>query len=635
MIRDRRFLRYYDQELRFLRDLGGEFASEHARIANRFGLDADSCADPHVEWLMDGFAFMAARVQHKLDGDYAVFTHNLLEMVYPDYLAPTPATGIADFVLTPDAPPLEDGFTVPRGTRLMSRIVPGESTRCTFTTAQAVTLWPVELVEARYVQATTMAAQNLPRPRSTRAAIALKLRTRGGVPFKSLSLDRLALHLASHDRIAHALFEELIGHGLGLVGRSGGQAGEWVRLGGRELIGRKGFAEEEALFPQSPRGLSGYRLLREYFTLPERFLFVTLQGLRPLVASVEGNELELFILLDKADQTLDAAVTEAQFSLYSTPIINLFPRRAKPILVEPYERDHHVVADRLRPFDYEVFSISEVTGYGADEREVMRFSPFYTVDIDGIHEAQGYFGIERRPRLLGEREDRTRTPRSVYLGSELWLMLCDATGGTFQGDVQRLDIETVCTNRDLPLRLPLPRGEVHLSSDAGGPVAGARVLGAMTTPKPSLAAADPRDGAPWGDVAWRLIGHLSLNFHSLVDGPGERGADALRSLLELYAGGAEPQIARQVEAVRSVSAKTVTRRLPDGGPIAFGRGLEITLELIEGAIPDGSAFLLGSVLETFFERHVGINSFTESVLRTSERGEIIRWPARIGSRHLM
>ena len=127
MSRDARFLRYYEQELRFVRDLAGEFASEHARIANRFGLDADSCADPHIEWLMDGFAFLTARVQQKLDGDYAVLTQHLLEMIYPDYLAPTPAAGIVVLEPAPDAPPLENGFTVPQGSRLQSRIVPGEA----------------------------------------------------------------------------------------------------------------------------------------------------------------------------------------------------------------------------------------------------------------------------------------------------------------------------------------------------------------------------------------------------------------------------------------------------------------------------------------------------------------------------
>ena len=635
MIRDRRFLRYYEQELRFVRDLAGEFASEHARVANRFGLDADACADPHVEWLLDGTAFLAARVQQKLDSDYAVFTSAMLDMVYPDYLCPTPSTGIVALALAPDAPALEDGFTVPRGTRLLSRVVPGESTRCTFTTAQDVTVWPIELAEARYLGQTTLAGQNVPRPRQARAALLLRLRTRGGVPFSSLSLDRLDLHLASRDRTAHLVFEALVGHAVALVGRAAGKLDGAVALGGAERIARRGFADQEALFPPSPRGFSGYRLLREYFTLPERFLFVALTGLRPIVRRTVGSELELIVLLDRFEPALDGAVTSDVFALHATPAINLVPRRAKPILLEAFEREHHVVGDRLRPLDYEIYALREVTGYGPDEREAMRFRPFYAVEAEGRQGATGYYGIERRQRLLGEREERSGAARSVYLGSELFIALCNAEGGPLSIDLKRLDIEALCTNRDLPIRLPLPPGELHFTVETGGPVAGARAVGPLTRPKPSLATVEPAENVAWGETAWRLVGHLSLTYHSLVEGPDERGADALRSLLELYAGAAEPQVARHAEAVRGIAATTVTRRLPGGGPIAFGRGLELVLELVEGQFQDGSAFLLGSVMEEFFRRYVGINSFTETVLRTSERGEIMRWPARIGSRHLM
>jgi type VI secretion system protein ImpG len=635
MIRDRRFLRYYDQELRFLRDLAGEFASEHARIANRFGLDADSCADPHVEWLLDGSAFLAARVQQKLDGDYAVFTQHLLEMIYPDYLAPTPAAGIVAFALAPDAPMLESGFTVPRGTRLMSRVVPGEATRCVLSTAHETTVWPIDIADARYLGPAALGATGFSWPRNTKAAIQLKLRTRGGVPFAAFTLDRLVLHLASHDRIAHTLYEALIGHAIGIIGRSVG-ARDVMRLetGGRR-IQRRGFADDDALLPQNPRGFSGFRLLREYFTLLERFLFVELGGLAPLLRTSQSSEVELFVPLDLFDPALDGAVTESQFALHATPAINLFSRRAKPILPTPEDRDYHVVGDRLRPFDYEIFSVTGVTGYGAGERELVRFQPFYAAS-----EARGagngaYYSIERRARLLSEREERTETPRSSYLGSELYLTLSDAAAKPLRLDLERLDVETLCTNRDLPLRLPLPPGEQHLMLEIGGPLAGARVIGTLSRPSQSLATADPPDGSPWGDTAWRLIGHLALGYHSIVDGPGERGADALRSLLELHAAAAPPQVGRHVEGVLNTAARSVTRRLPERDTVTFGRGLEITLELAESVFQYGSAFLLGSVLEAFFRRQVSVNSFTETVLRTSERGELMRWPAHIGARSLL
>ncbi|HYZ23928.1 MAG TPA: type VI secretion system baseplate subunit TssF, partial [Rhodopila sp.] len=448
MIKDQRFLRYYEQELRFVRDMAGEFASEHARVANRFGLDADSCADPHVEWLLDGFAFLAARVQQKLDGDYAVFTQHMLEMIYPDYLAPTPAAGIAALELAPDAPPMEAGFTIPRGARLQTGIVPGEASRCTFTTAQAVTVWPFELVEARYLTPTALAAMGVP----GRAGVSFKLRSRAGAPFVSLSLDTLPLYLAGRDRVAHLLYEALVGHCVGVAGVLGGAARGVLRLDG--AVSRLGFAEDQALLPQSPRGFSGYRLLREYFTLPERFLFVGIDGLLPLARRTQGRELEFVVLLDRFEPALDGAVTKGQFALFATPIINLFPRRTKPILIEPQDDQHHVVVDRARHFDHEIFSIGRVTGFGADGQEPVLFSPFYAVSAREPSGAGGYYTIERRPRLLGERERRARAARSSYLGSEIWIELCNAAGGPLRQDLKRLDVEALVSNRDLPLHLP-------------------------------------------------------------------------------------------------------------------------------------------------------------------------------------
>lgn len=628
MIRDRRFLRAYEQELRLVRDLAGEFASEHARIANRFGLDPDRCADPHVEWLLDGFAFLAARVHQKLDGDYAVLTQHLLEMTYPDSLAPTPATGIAVLELAPDASVPEQGCEVPAGTRLQSRILPGEPGRCIFRTAHPVTAWPVEVAEARYLGGPALAASGLGQGGTARAGLLLRLRTQRGLPFAGLAMDRLVLHLAGRDRAAHLLYEALVGHAAGLAGRPGGAEGAPLRLGGR--VSRLGFAEEEALLPAAPRGFSGFRLLREYFTLPERFLFVALDGLQPLVRRTAGTELEVLVRLDRYEPALEGAVTRDQFVLSATPVVNLFPRRARPILVEPGEEGFHVVIDRARPMDHEVHSILRVTGLGPELEQGVPFSPFYAVSAAEPAGSGGYYTLERRPRLIGDRESRQRAG-TAHLGSEVWLELCQAEGGPLDRRIARLEVEVLATNRDMPMRLPLPNGETHFTVEAGGPVAGAHILGGLARPRPSPAAVEPEGGGIWGDVAWRLIGQLALNHHSLVEG---RGAEGLRDLLELHAAAAEPQVLRQVDALRAVSARRVTGRLPGEGPVTFGRGLEVTLELAEAGFQEGSAFLLGGVLEAFLRRHVALNSFVETVLRTSERGEVMRWPPQPGSRHL-
>lgn len=663
---DRRFLQYYEQELRFVRDLAGEFASEHARVASRFGLDQDSCADPYVEWLLDGSAFLAARVQMKLDGEYDRFTHHLLEMVFPEFLAPTPASAIFRFRPDPAAPVQEGGFTVARRQRLTGPAFKGEQTRCVFTTAQPVTLWPIEIAEARYLSGPQLAAKGLARQGAVRAALHIRLRTTGEIPLSALALDRLSLHLAGNDRIAHRLYEALAARVRGIAWQAVGEDPAPPALLPAGGVERQGFAEDEALFlswpddplvvprdrPEgegeaaiaaAPRGFSGYRLLREYFTLPQKFLFVALTGLERAVRSAPGREIDLFVLLDAADPMLDGAVTADQLMLFATPAINLFRRRARPILVEPFERDHHVVCDRLRPLDYEVYEVLSVDGAmgapgtagGADDRARMPFERFWHTDHRTSPDRERAFhAVERRPRVLSGGERSRGVPRSSYIGSEVYLTLCDGNAAPWPSGLRRLDVEVLCTNRDLPMRLRRLLEEASFTCEAGGPAESAVIVGRLGAPAPSPALADDGSGAPYGQVAWRLVGHLALNHLSLTDGPEGRGPDALRSLLGLYAAHAEPAVARHIEGLRSIRHETVTRRLPASGPIAFGRGLEITLELAESAFQEGSAFLLASVLETFFRRYVSLNSFVETVLRTSERGEVMRWPMRMGMRHL-
>lgn len=220
---DRRFLRYFEQELRFVRDLAHEFALDHARVANRFGLEKDACADPHVEWLLDGFAFLAARVQMKLDGEQETFTRHLLELLFPTLAAPRPSAGIALFEPDPAQGLMEAGFSIPRGTLLSSR--GGSETRCLFTTAHPVTLWPIRLARARYVPGGALGALGLPQGREVRAALLLELETTAELPMAALALDRLVLHPAGGDRIAFRLFEALTAHARTLLARPVGAEG--------------------------------------------------------------------------------------------------------------------------------------------------------------------------------------------------------------------------------------------------------------------------------------------------------------------------------------------------------------------------------------------------------------------------
>jgi type VI secretion system protein ImpG len=435
-------------------------------------------------------------------------------------------------------------------------------------------------------------------------------------------------------RSSDLLYGAIFGHGLGVVLRPGEPQPAWRHEIGREAIGRVGFKDEEALLPCPPEAFEGYRLVKEYFAFPARFLFVELSGLRPAVRRHQGRALDVVILLDKREPALEESVSAEDLALFVTPAINLFEKTCEPILFDRRRRDVHVIPDRVRPLDYEVHSVREVTADGGDGG-ARQFRPLYRLDA-GDDGADAFYSVERRPRLFSARDQARGAARSTYLGSEVFLGL--AGGRAAAGEPKRLFVKAACSNRDLPLFLLRTPGESQFTAETGAPISAITLLGEPSMPQPSLSQGEParaRPGQSHGEIAWRLVNHLALNYLSLVDEGHGQAAGALRDMLKLYADFADPAVARQVDGVARVASQPVIDRLPIAGPMVFGRGLEIEVNLDERRFEGGGAFLLGAVLEQFFRRYVSINAFTRTVVKSVERGEIMRWPARVGRRHLL
>lgn len=634
---DQRLRGYYERELRHIRETAAEFAREYPKIAGRLALDEFDCADPYVERLLEGFAFLSARVQLKLDAEFPRFTQHMLDAVYPHYLCPMPSMCIVQ--LRPD---LEDsglasGFTVPRGTALRSMIGRHDQTACEYRTAHEVTLAPIELVEAQYHDRDLLSLE-LPRDIKAGAVIRLRIRATAGLMLDEIEIDRLPIHLRGSEGLPYRVYERLIAHTTTILARPTARPAPWTeRLNPRTALAQMGFREEEALLPPGPRSFQGYRHLQEYFAFPERFLFVEVSGLRPVFERAGSPMLELLFVLDEGDPDLEQAVDKSTFALHCTPAINLFPKRCDRIHVSDRFHEFHLVPDRTRPLDYEVYDITEVTGIGGEIDDERVFRPFYQASDMDEETGQGgaFYEGARVPRTLTDRERRSGR-RSSYPGSEMYLRLVDASSAPYRSDLKQLALSTRCTNRDLPLRMPVGEGRTDFSMDIGGSVESIRCLGKPTPPRPSFVE---------GEILWRLIGHLSLNYLSLTDAdrslgssysdPSVSGAAALRDLLKIYGNLAEAPTRKQIEGLRNITSQAVTRRAPTKGPISFARGLEVRVRFEENNFEGAGCFLLGAVLERFFAKYVSINSFTETIIETRERGEIMRWPTRIGTRHTL
>jgi type VI secretion system protein ImpG len=623
---DTRLLGHYDTELRFLREMGTEFAKAYPKVAARLGIGELEVVDPYVERLLEGTAFLAARVQLELELQYPNFASHLFEIVYPEVLAPTPSMMVAQLVPDVGNAALDDGHKIKRGTVLRSKPAHGTSTACQFTTAHDVTLWPIEVAEAEYIDGRgAVVAAGLGDYPDAVAAIRLRLRRHGSAPISELGLDTLQLYLSGDELSAWLVHELLANDAIGVMARSTDRRADWSERLPTEIVAR-GFEREEALLPTPRQSFDGYRLLREYFAMPQRFRFVDISGLSHGLARADGSDLDLFIALKGGHSGAQAAVVPGVFALHCVPAINLFERRCDRVQIRHAQAEHHVVPDRTAPLDFEIYAIRDVVGISASGEDDIPFAPFYSVD--GFtplgNDAPAYYTQIRRMRQRTQKE-KLRGPRTTYLGADTFLDLVDPGHAPYRSDLAQLSVRALVTNRDLPLLLSSgDPDQFHLPT--GGPVAKILTPIPPTRPRPTIAQ---------GEVAWRLISHLSLNYLSICDTEGGSGASALRELLGIYAPVGDRIIKGQIEGITAIRSRPKVRRVRDEVLSTAVRGLEVTIECDETAFEGASVYVLGQMLDRFLQKYVAINSFVECALVTQQRGEVARWAPRVGKRQIL
>jgi type VI secretion system protein ImpG len=614
---DPRLLRYYNQELRYLREMGSEFAREFPKVAGRLGMEGLEVADPYVERLLEGAAFLAARVQLKQDAEFPQLAQTLLDTICPNLGAPLPSMLVAQLQPQPD-PNLAHGYTLPRGTALYGAPSAVSTTRCEFRTGQEVVLTPITVSGVEiFMNAPDLGLSALPLRERPRGGVRIKMTLPAGMSFRQLKLDGLRFFLGGLQDVALRLHALVTAHTVGVLVGAGAQR----QFLPAEVVQPVGYEDEQALLPVTLRGLSGTRLMQEYFAFAQRFLFVDIGRLAPAFAATAGNECEIVLLFNRHEPSLEGTAEPANFALHCVPAINLFERRAERIAVDDRSSAFHVVPDRLAANQLEIFDVRAVSGFARDSDE-LRFLPLFEVPQSDPGRAAGFFSLTREPRLLSDKAKRDG-PRSAYVGSEVFLTLVDLQRAPYRSELRELGAQVRCTNRDLPLFMPSGAG---LTLDARAPLQGIAVVAG-----PSRPVSAQREGPQ----AWRLLSLLSLNYLSLLGSESGEGALALRELLSLFAQGADAGLLRQIEGLRSVAVTPVVRRHPAPGPIAFGRGLEIKVSVDELNFEGGSPLLLGAVLHRYFSRHVSMNSFVQTALHSLARGELQRWAPLSGARAVL
>lgn len=606
-------LPHYENELTNLRKLSKDFARRYPKIAGRLMLEGEVCEDPHVERLIESFAFLTARIHRKLDDELPEVTEALLSVLYPHFLRPVPSMSIAQLAATPGVG-LSSVQRIARGTQLLSRPVNGMPVK--YRSAYAVDVWPINVVDAR-VEALERSAFAA-RSGNAVATLRIRLQADAGVVIGALGVDRLRFYIDGESPVVHALYELI----LNSVEQLTVLAPDNAKIAPLELpasaIGSVGFAADQALLDHDPRSFLGYQLIQEYFVLPEKFLFFDINRLD--LSRFKGAVDLVFTLksfgrperLARLEQTVGAET----FKLHCTPIVNLFKQQAEPIQITQERHEYPVIPDVRRPLGLEVYSIDSVRKFSRSrEREaIVEFQPFYSIrhGVEGEDAANHYWLARRNASPLPNDE-----------GTQMTIALVDRSMTPNTPAIETLSLSLTCTNRDLPASLPFGGSDSALQVEEGGAISVARLL-----KKPTTTWRAPMRLAN----QWRLISHLALNHLSIVDG----GREALLEILSLYNYADSASLRKQIAGIVDVRSQPSVTRIGTAPRMAFVRGTDIELEFDEDQYVGSGVYLLGRVLDLFFGLYCTGNSYTRLSLRSRQREEpITRFTPRAGALHLI
>jgi len=612
-VRDELLL-HYSQELAYLRYLGAEFANKYPKVAGRLLLEAGKCEDPYVERLLEGFAFLAARIYTKIDDEFPEVIESLLSVLYPYYLRPIPSASVVQFHLDPEQGKLMTGLPIPRGSLLYSAPVAG--TPCKFQTRYDTTLWPVEVTAADWRSADRIQP---PAPLSGAAAvIRLELHCFPDVQFSKLDLKTLRFFLQGDGALVNSLLELLCNNCIQVLARDLAAPARKTVVFAPGSLRQVGFKPDEGLFPFPRRSFWGYRLLEEYFAFPEKFCFLDLSGFENLASAGFGDKIELLFFLsdfERSDrkQSLELGVSKNTFRLGCAPVVNLFDQVAEPILMEQKRFEYRIVPDARREEALDIFSIEDVVGVMSGSNEVVEYQPLFSHRHSaGGGPTQTFWHSTRK--LSGWRTNKA---------SDVYIAFVDLTGSKKTPDKDTVTVRLTCTNGELPSRLPFGNEEGDFQLGTGGPIT--RIV-ALTKPTDAL---QPPSGH---GLLWRLISKLSLNYLSLVS----EGVDAFREILRLHNFTGSLAAEKQIDGILSVRSEPHFARLTSHHGVTFARGTRVELELDEEKFAGTGVYTFAAVMDVFLALYTSMNSFSQLVVRTRQRKRVLRqWPPRAGQKILM
>ena len=601
------FLNYYHRELTYLRHAGGIFASKHPKIAHRLGLNWEESPDPHMERLLESFAFLTARLSQEIDDRLPQISAALLGVLYPQLINPIPAMAVTQFQADATKGALTTGFPIPKETSLFTYAEEGVA--CRFQTVYDVTLWPVVVAHVDFVPRDTYDIKDYG-PKAP-WYLRLRLQCEERLLFSDLDLKRLTFHLNGDRLLTFEMYGGLFAQKTPHVLLSKDQ--KTASLLPIPSLTAVGFDEDHLILPHPAHAHPAYQMVQEYFHFPEKYLFFTVENISTEGA---GNEIDLLIAIEDADIVKKITLHPRNFLLGCTPMVNLFRRTTDPIRLNHRHTEYRLMPDQRRERTTEIYCINRILATVENEPDPVEFQPYFSFNHKSgqlrPQNEQASFWIARRAASL----------QKDMPGTEMFLTFVDLDFNPDLPSVQTIYGDTLCTNRYLADQM---MAGTLMQIEDRAPIARIVCLN-----KPVSQVHAPRDG----ETLWRLISHLSVNHLSLTE--GEASLAALKEMLRLYAGPSSDYRHGEIDALEKLSCQPVVRRAGDQAWRGFISGIEVSLTMNEQKLAGSSVFLMAAVLRHFFALQVSLNSFVEVVLNSTQRqGEWMRWQPLPGEQILL
>jgi type VI secretion system protein ImpG len=580
----RNYNEYYQDELFFLREMGKEFSESHPMLAH-FLLEAGS--DPDVERLLEGFAFLTGRIRQKLDDELPELTHTMMGMICPHYLRPIPAMSIVEF--EPQRT-LRGKYLIPR-TKTELESSPVGNTRCRFRTCYDVELLPIGLEDV------VLEGQQLK----------ITFRVLNGVQFSTLGLDKIRLNLHGDTTIQYELYNMFCRNIQKISVRSSNGTDQEIILD-KANVKPVGFDESEGMIPYPPNSFLGYRVIQEYFSFPDKFLFIDITGLENTSKLGIQDTFDIVFQLSRRPNE-NVRITKDNIHLNCTPVVNLFSRSSEPIRVDNERTEYRLRPEGPNSNHYEVYSVDKVFGMIPGTAQQYEFKAFYSFTHSLSERSNIYYQTRLRDSVTSENS------------TETYVSFINADQSVAVPTTEIISSELTCINRQLTEQLRL--GDIKIPTSNSPEVARFRNITNVT----------PTIYSPiGGSLHWKLISHLTLNRLSITSKEALQGILSLYNFQALVDRGIGSENERRINSISNVQG-IQKDRLYRGTPI---RGMEIQLDMQENNfINDGDMYLFCCMLNEFLALYSNINSFSQLTAKGANRGEVQTWPMRIGKQTIL